>query len=163
MQKLTQEALISRAAALLENGTVTAVLGWRRGEFDWDMTPAVFTTAEDIEANFIYNDFCGANLSKYLLRQTRKIEGKILVFLKPCDTYSFNQLLTEHRFDREKVYAIGIPCDGMADIGRVRAVVGDGISSITADGENLAVMTLYDNEPKTVAAADVLADRCANC
>ena len=53
MQKVTQEVLISRAASLLENGTVTAVLGWRRGEFDWDMTPAVFTTAEDIEANFI--------------------------------------------------------------------------------------------------------------
>ena len=79
MQKVTQEALISRAVSLLEDGTVTAVLGWRRGEFDWDMTPAVFTTAEDIENNFIYNDFCGANLSKYLLRQTRKIEGKILV------------------------------------------------------------------------------------
>ena len=93
--------LCDRAVSLLENGTVSAVLGWRHGEFDWDMTPAVFTTAEDIKANFIYNDFCGANLSKYLLRQTRKIDGKILVFLKPCDTYSFNQLLTEclrHRY-----------------------------------------------------------------
>ena len=163
MQKVTTQMLCDRAVSLLENGTVTAVLGWRRGEFDWDMTPAVFTTAEDIENNFIYNDFCGANLSKYLLRQTRKIEGKILVFLKPCDTYSFNQLLTEHRFDREKVYAIGIPCDGMADIGRVRAVVGDGISSITADGENLAVTTLYDDESISVSCKDVLAERCANC
>ena len=159
MQKVTQEALLSRAASLLENGTVTAVLGWRRGEFDWDMTPAVFTTAEDLTESFIYNDFCGANLSKYLLKQTRKIEGKILVFLKPCDTYSFNQLLTEHRFDRERVYAIGIPCDGMSDIGRVRAVVGDGISSITADGENLAVTTLYDDESIFVSCKDVLAER----
>ena len=56
--------LCDRAVSLLENGTVSAVLGWRRGEFDWYMTPAVFTTAEDIKANFIYNDFCGANLSK---------------------------------------------------------------------------------------------------
>ena len=163
MQKVTQEALISRAVSLLEDGTVSAVLGWRRGEFDWDMTPAVFTTAEDIENNFIYNDFCGANLSKYLLKITRKTDGKILVFLKPCDTYSFNQLLTEHRFDREKVYAIGIPCYGMADIGRVRAVVGDGISSITANGENLAVTTLYDDESISVSCKDVLAERCANC
>ena len=53
MQKVTQKALISRAASLLEDGTVTAVLGWRRGEFDWDMTPAVFTTAEDLTESFI--------------------------------------------------------------------------------------------------------------
>ena len=145
MQKVTTQMLCDRAVSLLENGTVSAVLGWRRGEFDWDMTPAVFTTAEDLTENFIYNDFCGANLSKYLLKQTRKIEGKILVFLKPCDTYSFNQLLTEHRFDREKVYAIGIPCDGMADIHRIRETVGDGIAKIESDGENLHVHTLYDD------------------
>ena len=65
--------------------------------------------------DFIWDDFCGANFSKYLLKETAKTEKKVLVFLKPCDTYSFNQLLTEHRFDREKVYAVGIPCNGMAD------------------------------------------------
>ena len=74
MRKITQDELLSLACRLLEDGTVSRVLGWRRGEFDWDMTPAVFTKAEDIENNFIYNDFCGANLSKYLLRQTRKIQ-----------------------------------------------------------------------------------------
>ena len=163
MQKVTTQMLCDRAVSLLENGTVSAVLGWRRGEFDWDMTPAVFTTAEDLTANFVYNDFCGANLSKYLLKKTRTLEGKILVFLKPCDTYSFNQLLTEHRFDRERVYAIGIPCDGMADINAIRETVGDGIAKIDVDGENLLVHTLYDDEPKTVAVADVLAERCANC
>lgn len=37
------------------------------------------------------------------------------MFLKPCDTYSFNQLLTEHRFDRNKVYVVGVPCEGMVN------------------------------------------------
>ena len=37
-------------------------------------------------------------------------QEKTLVFLKPCDTYSFNQLLKEHRIKRENVYVIGIPC-----------------------------------------------------
>ena len=57
MQKVTTKALCERAASLLNDGTVSAVLGWRRGEFDWDMPPAVFTAAEDIKANFMYNDF----------------------------------------------------------------------------------------------------------
>ena len=162
MQTVTTKALCDRAVSLLDNGTVSAVLGWKRGEFDYDLTPAVFTSPEDLQKNFVYNDFCGANLSKYLLKQTRKLQGRILVFLKPCDTYSFNQLLTEHRFDRERVYAVGIPCNGMADIHTVRALVGEGITSISAEDDCLVVETLYDGA-KTIPCADAFADRCKNC
>ncbi len=163
MQKITREQLIDKAVSLLENGTVTAVLGWARGEFDYDVTPAVFKTADELKAGFVWNDFCGANFSKYLVAKAAKAEGKILVFLKPCDTYSFNQLLTEHRFDREKVYAVGVPCEGMADIAKIKAVCGDGISAIDCTGEKIAVTTLYDDEPVMVDAKDVMAERCINC
>ncbi len=162
MQKVTREQLIERAAALLADGTVSSVLGWKRGEFDYDITPAVFENAEELEKEFVWNDFCGANFSKYLVSKTVKAEGKILVFLKPCDTYSFNQLLTEHRFDREKVYAIGIPCEGMADIEKIKKITGEGISKIECS-EKLAVTTIYDDTPVLVEINDVLAERCANC
>lgn len=163
MQKITCNQLIDKAVSLLENGTVSCVLGWGKGEFDYDVTPTVFKTAEELKNGFVFNDFCGANFSKYLVSKTQKIEGKILVFLKPCDTYSFNQLLTEHRFDREKVYAVGISCEGMADISKIKAICGDGISSITADGEKISVTTLYDDAPTVIDFKDVLAERCVNC
>lgn len=163
MQRITRDVLIEKAASLLSNGTVQSVLGWKKGEFAYDITPAVFNNAQELEENFVWNDFCGANFSKYLVAQTRKCEGKILVFLKPCDTYSFNQLLTEHRFDREKVYAVGVPCEGMVDINKVKEACGDGIAAIESDGDNLVINTLYDDEPKSVAAASVLAERCVNC
>jgi ferredoxin len=162
MQKITREQLIEKAAALLEAGTVTAVLGWKKGEFDYDVTPAVFKTADELNKSFVWNDFCGANFSKYLVAKAAKEEGKLLVFLKPCDTYSFNQLLTEHRFDREKVYAVGIPCEGMADIAKIKEICGEGISSIVC-GEKIAVTTIYDDEPTLIDAKDVLAERCVNC
>ena len=162
MQKITRDQLVEKAVALLEAGTVTSVLGWGKGEFDYDVTPAVFTTAEELKKSFVFNDFCGANFSKYLVAKTAKTEGKILVFLKPCDTYSFNQLLTEHRFDREKVYAVGIPCEGMADIAKIKEICGEGISSVDC-GEKIAVTTIYDDEPVMVDAKDVLAERCVNC
>ena len=162
MQKITREQLIEKAAALLSDGTVTSVLGWSKGEFDYDVTPAVFKTAEELEKSFVWNDFCGANFSKYLVAKAAKAEGKILVFLKPCDTYSFNQLLTEHRFDREKVYAVGIPCEGMADVAKIKAICGEGISSIDC-GEKIAVTTIYDDAPVMIDASDVLAERCINC
>ena len=163
MQKITRDILIAKASELLNNGTVCCVLGWGKGEFGYDITPTIFKTVDELEDGFVYNDFCGANFAKYLVSKTQKLDGKILVFLKPCDTYSFNQLLTEHRFDREKVYAVGIACDGMADISRVKAIVGDGISSITADGENIVVDTIYGDKPVTVKTSDVLLERCVNC
>lgn len=163
MQKITRDQLIEKAAALLENGTVSCVLGWGKGEFDYDVTPTVFDSVDELKNGFVFNDFCGANFSKYLVSKTQKVEGKILVFLKPCDTYSFNQLLTEHRFDREKVYAVGISCEGMADVSKLKAICGDGILSIDTDGENTVVNTLYGDQPQVVETQSILSERCINC
>ena len=162
MQKITREQLIAKASELLSNGTVSCVLGWGKGEFGYDVTPTVFKTVEELNDGFVFNDFCGANFSKYLVAKTQKLDGKILVFLKPCDTYSFNQLLTEHRFDREKVYAVGIPCEGMADVTKLKTLAGDGILSIEESGTDVKVETLYDGV-KTIAFEDILAERCINC
>ena len=160
MQELKREILINKAKELLENGTADRVLGWKAGEFDYDVTPAVFKSADELENGFVWGDFCGANFSKYLVKETQKSENKVLVFLKPCDTYSFNQLLTEHRFDREKVYAVGISCDGMADVSKLKDTA-EGIVSVT-DGEKITVETLYDGKIE-IDKNDVLAERCKNC
>ena len=161
MQEITREILVSKASEMLENGTVDRVLGWKAGEFDYDVTPAVFHTAEELAESFVWNDFCGANFSKYLVKETGKSEQKILVFLKPCDTYSFNQLLTEHRFDREKVYVVGVPCSGMLDAGRIKEQA-EGIAAIRVDGEQVLVDTLYDGT-LTLDRSAMLPDRCTNC
>jgi len=162
MQKITRETLIAKASALLADGMVNRVLGWKKGEFAYDVTPYVFADAASLEKDFAFGDFCGANFSKYLIDETRKGEGKILVFLKPCDTYSFNQLLTEHRFDREKVYAVGIPCEGMADIGKIKAEVGEGILDVTSDANGFTVKTLYKGDVK-LTAEQALGERCLVC
>jgi len=161
MQTITRDLLLTKAIELLDAGIVNRVYGWQKGQFDYDVTPAVFSSKEELEKDFVYSDFCGANFSKYLIKETNA-EGKILVFLKPCDTYSFNQLLTEHRFDREKVYAVGIPCDGMADIRLIEEEVGDSISGVETEGDALIVHTLYDGDVK-LNRADYLAERCKVC
>ena len=163
MQKITEKQLIDKAVSLLNDGTVNAVLGWSKGEFGYDVTPALFSDEKDLSENFVFGSFCGANLSKYLISKSDRFDGKILVFLKPCDTYSFNQLLTEHRFNREKVYAVGIPCDGMADIAKVKNICGDGISKLESDGDKISVTTLYEDDAKVINLSDVLLERCENC
>ena len=163
MQKITREQLIEKASELLENGSVSCVLGWGKGEFGYDVTPTLFKTAEEMKEGFVFNDFCGANFSKYLVSKTQKLEGKVLVFLKPCDTYSFNQLLTEHRFDREKVYVVGIPCEGMADISKVKAICGEGVCDVTSAKDKISVTTIYADEPVEIDFNSVLSERCINC
>ncbi len=161
MQEVKREILVQKAAELLADGTVDRVLGWRNGEFKYDVTPAVFNTKEALENEFVWNDFCGANFSKYLVKETLKSEKKVLVFLKPCDTYSFNQLLTEHRFDREKVYAVGIGCDGMIDINKIKAKA-EGIADIKEESDKIVADTLYDGEI-AFDKSEILLERCKAC
>ena len=156
-----QEVMKKRAIELLADGTVAKVIGWAKGEFAYDITPAVFETAEEIEKNFVYDDFCGANVSKYVMKEQKKGDDKILVFLKPCDTYSFNQLTAEQKIKRENVYVIGISCDGKADVSRIKAAGIDGITGIETEGENYIVKTIYGDEK--IAKQDALAERCVNC
>lgn len=145
MQELSAK-MIQRAKELLSEGKVQCVVGWKKGLFDDDITPGTFSSAEELDKEFIYDKNCAANLSKYLVKITREIETKksttrmnntmakqrdpnaaeapipsevVLVFLKPNDSYSFTQLLKENRIARGDVYAIGIPCQDSLDGGSV--------------------------------------------
>ena len=159
------QEIINRAKELLADGTVVRVLGWRIGDLPYNPEPSYFETAEDLEANFVYNGFCGANLSKYMIEGS-KLEGKTLVFLKPCDTYSFNQLIKENRVDREKAYIIGVGCKGKLDVEKIKAQGVKGILSIQGaeiegDADVLTVETLYGE--KTVPYKDAMLERCHVC
>lgn len=160
MQKIMRDTLVNKASEHLCNGTVERVLGWKKGEFDYDITPGIFTAKNQLD-DFVWNDFCGANLSKYLIGETAKTEKKVLVFLKPCDTYSFNQLLTEHRFDREKVYAVALPCEGMITASEIKKHA-EGIASVSDNGETVTVNTLFDGDI-VFPRSELLPDRCRNC
>ena len=153
-----QRMMIEKAKEYLASGKVDRVLGWEQGEHSWDRTPAFFT-AENIE-NLRYDGFCGANVSKYLVAEAWK-DGNVLAFIKPCDSYSFNQLATEHRINPEKVHVIGVGCKGKIDIEKIRAMGIKGILDIEEDGDILHVHTLYGD--KDVNRKEVLLDKCLCC
>lgn len=153
-----QEVIREKAASLRRDGTVTRVLAWKRGELGYDVTPAVFTS-EDQLSELVYNGFCGANMSKYTVKLSHG-EGKTAVFLKPCDTYSFNQLLCEHRIIRDNVYVVGIPCNGMLDEGKMKHLVPE-LLGAEEDGETVH-LTTYD-DVLTTPRTELLLERCENC
>ena len=43
-----QEVIREKAASLLRDGTVTRILAWKRGELGYDVTPAVFTSEDQL-------------------------------------------------------------------------------------------------------------------
>ncbi len=158
------QELINRAKELLADGTVVRVLGWKKGDLAYNPEVAYFNSAEELD-NFVYNGFCGANLSKYMIEGS-KLEGKTLIFLKPCDTYSFNQLIKEHRVDRDKVYIIGVGCKGKLNIEAIKAMGVKGIETVegaemTDACDTLKIGTVYGE--KEVAYNDAMLERCHVC
>ena len=157
------QELIDRLKELLSDGTVARVIGWRKGDMPYNPEPAYFTKAEDFD-DFVYDGFCGANLSKMMI-EASKLEGKTAVCLKPCDTYSFNQLIREHRVSRENAYIIGVGCRGKLDIEKARKAGIKGIKSISGveiEGEGPVTFdTIYG--AKEMDYKDLMLDRCHVC
>ncbi len=47
-----QKILIEKAKQLICEGKVTRVLGWKKGEFCYDVTPFMFTSTEELDPVF---------------------------------------------------------------------------------------------------------------
>ena len=154
MQRLS-ELMLAKAKEILDSGKADRVIGWKQGDFYYDVSPATFT--KDNLDGFVYNSFCGANLSKYLVGECKK-EGKIAIFLKPCDSYSFNQLVSEHRIDRDRIWVVAIECQGKLDVNKLYEKDIEGITDIVEDGDNLSVKTIYGD--KTATKDDVMLLKC---
>ena len=158
------QELIKRMTELLESGEVQRVVGWKKGDLGYNPEPAYFESAEALK-DLVYDGFCGANLSKYMIKAC-ELEGKTLVLLKPCDTYSFNQLIKEHRISKDKIYVIGVGCKGKLDIEKIKAMGIKGITAIsgveiTDACDTITIETVYGD--KTVAYKDAMLERCHVC
>ncbi|MBR3817229.1 MAG: 4Fe-4S dicluster domain-containing protein [Clostridia bacterium] len=158
------QEIISRLEELFAEGKINRVLGWKKGDLPYNPEPAYFESAEALK-DFVYDGFCGANLSKYFI-QGSAFEGVTAILLKPCDTYSFNQLIKEHRVDREKAYIIGVGCKGKLNVEAIKAMGIKGITDIKGaeidgDCKELTVETLYGD--KIVAYKDAMLERCHVC
>ena len=148
-----------RAKQLLQSGEVARVVGWKKGDFCYDPSPATFETVEELD-NFVYDYFCGANLSKYLIQISKK-EGKTAVFLKPCDTYSFNQLVKEHRINRENVYVIAVECMAKFDIEKIKEKGVSQITGVEVKDKDVKVSSLYGET--TLYKPEILLTKCETC
>ncbi len=155
-----QEKILDRAKALLADGTVVGVWGWKKGELPWDRVPALFTSAAELDAEFVYDCFSAANVSRYLDGR-KAADGKVLALMKPCDTYSLNQMLGENRLERDAVYVLAIPTGDMVDPDKMRAAGVRGLREAKQRGKEFVFTTAHGE--KILPRGEVALEKCLSC
>jgi len=103
-----------KAAGLLSSGEVKRVLAWKKSDLPWLPEPAFFSSPEAL-SDMVYDKFCSANLSKYLV-DVKNLDGQTLVFLRPCDSFSYNVLVKENQINSENIITATIDCEGCVSV-----------------------------------------------
>ncbi len=166
-----EEQIRAKAKELLESKQVQCVIGYEMGTHN-QVRPAFIYTAQDVN-RLIWNQDCVQNLTLYLHDKKKPAKRgeqppHVAIIVKPCDSRDINVLLAESQIARERVYVIGVACEGMADKETRRA--GDKPALSGAEGGTLQARCLrcsertpvvYDvliGEPPQVNAVDDFAD-----
>ena len=145
-----------RAAALLKEGKVDMVIGFKKGTLPMATVPGIARTPR--EANdFVWDVNCRLNLTGYLTNRNEKIG----IIAKGCDARSIVTHIIENKISREQLYIIGVPCTGMVDKESITALFEDEIISFSEKGDFLQVTT--PTSDLNIDKADYLRDNCRTC
>ena len=99
------------ATKLFAEDKIDAFVGYRMTGFDKNQVPVIITGAADV-SKLVFNDQSVFNLSNYLKHEHTR-NKRVGLVVKGCDSRSLNLLLTESQVKREKLYIVGIACDGL--------------------------------------------------
>jgi formate dehydrogenase subunit beta len=106
----------AKARELLESGQVSCFIGYEEGTRG-RVRPAFVYEPEDAD-RLIWDERCTHNLAVYLhqfQRPSRRGEEppRVGILLKPCDSRSLNVLFQEEQIERERIYVVGLTCQGV--------------------------------------------------
>ena len=109
-------AIREKARELLEGGQVHCVIGYEASAHGGARPVFIYNPADS--GRLVWNAHCVHNLVTYLhdkkKPQKRGEEPpRVAVVVKPCDSRAVNVLLAEQQIERERVYVIGVACEGM--------------------------------------------------
>jgi len=107
-----------KSKELLESGRVDCVIGYERSERS-GARPVFIYEPTGVE-RLIFDEHCVHNLVAYLHdkkepRKRGEEPPRVAVVVKPCDSRAVNLLLAEQQIERERVFVIGVVCEGVQD------------------------------------------------
>ncbi|MGA1794484.1 MAG: Coenzyme F420 hydrogenase/dehydrogenase, beta subunit C-terminal domain [bacterium] len=112
------EKLNTHVRELLKNGIVDLVIAYGQREIPITngstvtSVGPVFITREKEVGGLVWNRGCVHNLVTYLTKKDYARYQRIAIVVKPCDFKAINVLLQEHQIDRQRLFVIGLSCNG---------------------------------------------------
>lgn len=110
-----QSTMRERVKALLTEGKINCFIGWGATRFPDRTTPKFIKKPEDAGL-LVYNEHCLNTLAKYTL-DFQFGEEVVGLAARGCEARAINRLIADGRLSRNKVYLVGIPCEGMKENG----------------------------------------------
>ncbi|GAB6146495.1 4Fe-4S ferredoxin [Desulfocicer niacini] len=155
MNTYTKE-IRERSAALLKEGRVDMVIGFKKGTLPMTSVPGIARTPQEAK-DFVWDANCRLNLTGYLTNQKQKIG----IIAKGCDARNIVTHIMENKISREQLYIIGVPCTGMVDKESIMALFENEITSFSEKGDFLQVTTATSD--LSIDKTDYLRDNCRTC
>ncbi len=145
------------ARKLLNDQVVDVVIGYEQGTVPLRTTPCLIRNPQEVD-KLVWNAHCENNLARYL----RSCGEKVAIIVKGCDAEAVAGLIAQKQVDRERLFLIGVPCDGMLDRRLISLhAAGKEVLETKVDGETLRLLGRDFDLP--VAAADFLFPACREC
>lgn len=154
-----EDNLKEKAGKLMED--LELLVGYSDNNLPLKVDPVFIKDKEGINS-LVFNKFCINNLAAYAYSLAKSVDGKIGMVLKPCDTRSIIQLLSEELFDRDKIKIIAVGCSGIVDYKKVQKhLKGQKVITAGFEGNKLEASTIGGKHD--LDAKDFYADKCYWC
>lgn len=101
-----------------------------------------------------------AGLAKYVLEECLAGEGRIGVMTRGCEAAALQRLVQDQRVPRARLHLVGVPCAGVADLGRIEAQLGP-LESIEAGNGEWTVVA--GGRTHRLDPSEYLEARCSTC
>jgi len=165
IQKIRDEA--SRA---LGRKDVKYLIGYQKGSYGFRVSPAFFQTKEEVE-RLIFSPLCQVSLAPYLtLEEVLPLPGeekqkasKVALLARGCDSRAINQILAEKGIPRDRLFIIGIPCEGVIDRRKIEARFPSVTEPAEVREENGKYIIAIGDQSHEVPKEELLADACKVC
>lgn len=157
-----EETIRELARVALTEGRVDYVIGWKVGYNSSEMIPAFVKDAADVD-QLVWNPLAHHNLTTFLKRKMPDPpNAKIGVCVKGCDSRTLVALLQEELVDKDRLYVIGVPCDGVISRRRIEKEFTDEVVDIAFAGDSVTATT-RSGQSKEFAKGDLVFDHCLSC
>ncbi len=168
--KQVEDALRKEAAKLLEEKTVEVFVGHEAASLPLKTSVCFVRSPEEVD-RLVWNRNCAVNLASYLPQLFKRPSGlkgewtppKVGVVVKGCDSRSIVGLIKEKQIPRDRLFVIGIGCEGMIDRHKVAQALGTaGLAEAKIDGATVQAIGT-DGTKKQIDIAEALAASCQEC